>query len=199
MKNTKTILAILGLWAALAAGPAVAQDDKGLYLGGSFGVAQYADTCTNLNLAAGCRDHDEVWRAFAGYRFNRYLSLELGFADLGTVSASGDLGMGPVTEEVEFRAWDLSGLLSFPIANRLSLFGRLGGYRARSSHEIVTGTGTTQSGDSDSGLTYGAGLAFHLGFLGLRLEWQRYDNVGGSTTGLQETIDVLSLGALIRF
>jgi OOP family OmpA-OmpF porin len=198
MKKSKPILAALALAAAAVAGPAAA-DDKGLYLGGSAGHVEYQETCTRLNLAAGCRDHDEGWRAFGGYRWNRNFALELGFADLGTASGFGDLGFGPITEEISVRAFDLVAVLSFQIANRLSLFGKLGGYRARTSHDIVTGTGTLQGGDSDAGLTYGAGIGFDLGPLGLRLEWQRYDNVGGSTTAGEENIDFFSLGALIRF
>ncbi|MGH8692001.1 MAG: outer membrane beta-barrel protein [Burkholderiales bacterium] len=197
MKKGRTMLAVVGLAALTAAGPAVAQD-TGLYLGGSFGTAEFADTCTNLNLASGCRDHDEAWRAFGGYRFSRYLALELGFADLGTVSASGDLGTGLITEELQTRAFDLVAVVTVPIVNRLSGFGKLGMYRAKTSHEVVSGQGTAQSHDQGSGITYGAGLGLDLGSLGLRLEWQRWDNVGGSTT-LEETIDFFSIGALIRF
>ncbi len=197
MSKSRAMLAVLGFAAVASAGPAIAQD-KGLYLGGSFGTAEYADTCTNLNLATGCRDNDEAWRAFGGYRFNRYFAVELGFADLGTVSAVGNLGAGPITEESQTRAFDLVAVATVPIISRLSGFGKLGMYRAKTSHEIVAGQGTAQSGDQDSGFTYGAGLGLDLGSFGLRFEWQRWDNVAGSTT-LQETIDFFSIGALIRF
>jgi len=193
MSKTRAVLAVLGFAAAAAAGPAMA-DDKGIYLGGSVGYAQYKDGCDAVVAATGCQDHDEAWRAFAGYRFSRNMAAELGFANLGklTADASGQ------RVEVERRTWDLSVVMSFPITERLSAFGRLGGYRARTTSEVTTGAGTLTSGESDSGITYGAGLGYQLGFLGVRAEWQRYGSVGGSTTN-EDTIDVFSLGALIQF
>jgi len=47
-------------------------------------------------------------------------------------------------------------------------------------------------------LTYGAGLACNLWRIGLRAEWQRYQNVGTGNTG-EDDIDVFSVGALVRF
>lgn len=191
MKKSRWMLAILGLLAL--AGPVAAQD-RGLYLGGSFGQAEYADTCDNVTTATACRDHDESWRLFGGYRFNRTVAVELGFADLGNVTAVTPTGV----RDVETRSWDLAAVLSIPIVNRLSAFGKLGAYRARTSAKLISGTATPQAGESNSGFTYGAGLGFDLGPLGLRAEWQRYDNAGGGTTG-EDTIDLFSLGALFRF
>src|ERR671914_190572 len=88
MKKSRTILAVLGLAAAAAAGPAIAQE--GIILGGSVGVAQYKDTCKRANVP--CDEQDDAWRLFAGYQFSRYWSAELGYADLGAVTGAGAVG-----------------------------------------------------------------------------------------------------------
>jgi OOP family OmpA-OmpF porin len=192
-------LAMTGLLAAAVAAPAAAQDDRGLYFGGSIGYAGFKNTCKERVIP--CEDNDTAWRAFAGYQFNRNVALEAGYADLGEATGSGIVNTGtPGTMKVEFKdVFDFSGLLSFPIVNRLHGFGRLGLYRARTTvHETATGFPDFRAGESNSGFTYGAGVDYRLGFVGIRAEWQHYDNVGGASTG-EDDIDVLSVGFLVRF
>jgi hypothetical protein len=191
MKKSTKILAILGLAAAAAAGPAMAQE-QGLYLGGSVGHAEVKDTCEGVTgIAAACRDHDTAWRVFSGYRFSRHVSAELGFTNLGDVSAVTPTGS---VLDAENKGVDGSAIFSIPLTGGLSALVRLGVYRMRTTVEFAG----SRSGDTSSGFTYGLGAAYDLWRLGLRLEWQRYDSVGGPTTG-EDTIDVFSVGALFRF
>lgn len=192
MKNSKPILAILAVLAAAVGSPAAAQD-KGIYLGGSGGYAQYKNSCKRANVP--CDDHDTAWRLFAGYQFNRNWSAELGYADLGAATGTGALG----TFAVDVRGWDLSALVSIPVAGGLSALGRIGMYRARTTvDQVGPGVVTPHAAGTNSGLTYGAGLGYSLWKLGLRAEWQRYENVGNSSIG-EDEIDVFSIGALFRF
>jgi hypothetical protein len=63
-----------------------------------------------------------------------------------------------------------------PLDEHVALYGKLGGF--------VDGTQT--------GLTFGAGVRFHLGeTFGVRAEWQHYEASGGG--------DLLSLGVFFRF
>lgn len=185
IRSTLTIVALLAL-----AGPAIAQE--GLYLGGSVGVAQYKDTCKRANVP--CDDQDDAWRLFAGYQFSRHWSAELGYADLGEVAGAGALG----SFSLEAKGWDLSALGSIPLAGGLSAFGRLGVYRLRTTlDQAGPGFGTVHEAITDTGFTYGAGLGYTLWRIGLRAEWQRYQNVGSSIN--DEDVDVFSFGALFRF
>jgi hypothetical protein len=192
MHKTKTALSILGLAAALAAAPALADYKDGLYLGGSVGHAEVKDTCEGVTgIAATCRDHDTAWRVFSGYRFSRHLSAELGFTNLGDVSAVTSTG---IVLEAQNKGVDGSAIFSIPLTGGLSALVRLGVYRIRTTVEVPG----SRSGETSSGYTYGLGAAYDLWRLGLRLEWQRYDSVGGAITG-EDTIDVFSVGALFRF
>lgn len=195
MKNIKPVLALIALLAAAA--PAAAQE-KALYAGGSLGYGQYKDTCKRLLIP--CDDQEVAWRGFAGYQFNRHFSAELGYGNLGEVTGSGLLPSGAATYKLETRAWDLSALGHIPIAGRLDALVRLGVYRARMTEDQEGGFGTLRAGTTNSGLTYGAGLGYALGAIGLRAEWHRYENVGGSDiVAGEDDIDVFNFGVLIRF
>jgi OOP family OmpA-OmpF porin len=188
MNKIRSTLTIVGLLAMAA--PAIAQ--QGLYLGGSLGVSQYKDTCRRANVP--CDERDDAWRLFAGYQFSRHWSAELGYGDLGAVTGAGALG----TFNLETKGWDLSALGSIPVAGGLSAFGRLGIYRLRTTLEQAgPGFGTIRDSITDGGFTWGAGLGYTLWRIGLRAEWQRYQNVGSNVN--EEDIDVFSLGALFRF
>lgn len=196
MKNGKTIIAALGLLAA-AAGPAAAQDVRGVYLGGSGFATQYEHACENLIVP--CDETSYGGRAFAGYRFSRYFSAEVGVASLGKAEASGTVGGVAVNSTVEvIPAWDVSALVSVPIVGALEGFGRLGLFLARMKIDTNIGGVTDHIGDNSQGWLVGAGLQLNLGRLGLRLEWSRYDDVG-SDASLPDNVDAFALGVLFRF
>lgn len=195
----------IGRWLAVAAlltavaGPAAAQDDSGIYLGGSIGYSGFKDSCKDLIVP--CEDHDTAWRAFAGYQFNRYVALEVGFANLGEVTGSGIFNTGTpgsFTLAVE-QAWDLAAVFSIPVTSRLFGLARAGLYRARTTIDVTNaGFPDQHAAGTNSGFSYGAGAEFRLGPIGLRAEWQRWENVGTAATG-EDDIDVLSLSLLLRF
>ena len=189
MKQGKWLV-VVGLLAAAAASPAAAQ----LYAGGSLGYSQFKDICQLANVP--CDDKDTAWRAFGGYQVNQYFALELGFGDLGAATGSG--GAGSFSIEVK-QAWDLSAMISLPVSTRLSGLLRLGAYRVRTTVDQQGPTfGSLHEADTNSGFTYGAGAEYSLGKLGLRAEWQRYDNAATGTLA-EDDIDVLSVGLLFRF
>jgi OmpA-OmpF porin, OOP family len=202
----KGVVAVLALVAAAIAGPAAAQgaDPSGIYLGGSLGYAEYKDNCKNLVVQ--CEDHDSAWRFFGGYQFNRNWSVELGYGDMGESSGQGTTNFG-VTGRFSRKTYgfDLSGIGSIYMTQRLAAYGRLGAYMVRTTYdEDIPGLLDTHTGQTNSGFMFGAGLSYTLGRLGVRAEWIRYDNVGGGDTGPNvvnnlDEIDVLSISVLFRF
>lgn len=76
----------LGLAAALlVAGPVLADNDSGLYIGASVG--QYNIELDGLDDGTGTivdfDSDDTAFKLFGGWRFNRYFALELAYIDLG--------------------------------------------------------------------------------------------------------------------
>ena len=194
----KGAIAVAAIAAAAVAGPAAAQgrDETGLYIGGSVGMSQYTDVCERS--AVPCDDTDGAFRVFFGYQFNRNWQLEIGGGSFGEASGSGPFGGGTGTFKWESYAWDLTGLGHIYITRGLSVFGRLGLYMGRTTVDQEAPGFAQHDGKTNSGLTYGLGAAFMLGPIGVRAEWQRYDNIGTNNLGTAE-VDLFSVGALIRF
>jgi OOP family OmpA-OmpF porin len=205
MKIGRTTVAVLGLAAAAAAAPAAAQNDTGIYLGGSAGYSLFKNTCKTPPVQVPCDDNDTAWRAFAGYQFNRYWAAELGVGDAGRASGEGQVsnslggGSGDFSVAVE-ELWDLTAILRVGVVGNLSALGRAGLYRGRTTVDARSrADGTTHEGGTNGGFTYGAGAEYLLfNHIGIRAEWQRFDNVGVGSTG-EHDIDVFSLGLLWRF
>jgi hypothetical protein len=77
------------------------------------------------------------------------------------------------------------GVGSFPIANRLSVFGKLG--------FAMTTVEAAGVDDDDTDLTFGVGLQYDLTpKFGIRGQWQRYQGEG-------DDADVMSVGIIYRF
>lgn len=176
MKSATVILALVTSAFSLPAAAQLAA--SAVYLGGSIGRADQKVP----------DEKDTAWKVFGGYQFHPNFAAELGYHHLGEVTSSG------VTTEA--RAWDLVGIGSLPVvANVLSLYGKLGAYYAQTERT----TPGVRADENNNGLTYGFGAQWDATRnIGVRVEWQRYDQVGSRTTG-EGDIDVLSVGALYRF
>lgn len=199
-RNKKTLLiAVLGAAAITAPTLSMAQQpqERGGYLGISGGQADYKDACEGL--AIPCDESDTAWRFFGGYQFSRTLALEFGYADLGAAGASGSIGVTAAQARAEVQAWDLVGVLSFPVTPQFSFFGKLGVYRAETDVRVDVGGATVAANEKNSAWTYGVGAQYDLTRnLGLRVEFQQYANVGGPATG-EDDVSFFSVGALFRF
>jgi OmpA-OmpF porin, OOP family len=178
----KSIQALVAIAALAFAGSAAAQQPSlsSAYIGGSIGQSDFKDGCSGVT--GDCDEKDTAWRILGGYQFNRHFAAELGYHNLGEISAEG--------ESVEGTAWELVGIGAYPIVDKFSVYGKLGVYRGE-----LEGAGIDES---NTDLTYGAGLQYDfLKNVGVRGEWQRYSKMGG---GDDETdVDVLSVGLVYRF
>lgn len=202
-------------YAGVAAGEATTSRDL---------VANRESTLTNAaGIATDFDAKDSAWKVFAGYRFKDWLGVEASYVDLGRHSMLTTLqgGEPPLPASI-FVGRKLSGLgadllASVPLGTNASVFGRLGVMRSRLRAEArLEGNIAFSNGDpnerartrsSDEVLVrYGAGAQWWVREnLGLRLEWERYADVGkpfaiggSGTTGEADT-DVFSLGVAFRF
>ena len=186
MKSKKPcILGALLLAAALAV-PAAAQD-RDFYVGASAGTSHFNNACDGIGSA--CDNKDIAGRAFIGREFYRYLSGEIAFMYFGKAEAE---GIG----EQRINAVDVSALFMYPVDAGLSLFARLGVYRAGVETEIYN---FSFESSRNSAWTYGLGAQYNIAnALALRAEFQRYQNVGKPNTG-QQHMDFANLGLVVYF
>jgi len=171
-------------------------DDKGFYVGATIGQSKVKDFCSGF--AVPCEDTDTALRILGGYQFNKHFALELGYSQLGEASINNG---GGLFAKVEATAWELVAVGMLPVADRFSIYGKIGMYRADSdfSTNIVL-PGLPQSfSESNNDLTFGFGLQFEISRnLALRAEYQRYQDLGGPQIG-ESDLDVMSIGLTYRF
>jgi OOP family OmpA-OmpF porin len=157
----KWLVAMLGAAAMTVSAGALAQQTvPGFYVGADVGQADFGD------------EDDTAFRILGGYQFHRNVAAEVGYSLLF------DKGGAEVT------ALELVAVGSFPLANQLSVLGKLG----FANVDVETRFGS----DDKTELTYGLGLQYDFTRnLGARLQWQRYDT--------DEEVDLISIGVIYRF
>lgn len=188
----RLLLGVTLMAAALTAG---AQDHK-FYIGGHLGQAQAKSTCNDFSgPGISCDDKDVMWRILGGYQFNRNFAVEAAYSDFGEVKATGPGG----TASVKAHALELVGVGILPIADRFSVYGKLGVYHATTDGQVRTVSVRADASDTATELTYGFGAAYDITRqMTLRAEYQKYNDMGGDNVG-KDDIDVLSVGLLFRF
>lgn len=194
MKGSQTVLGVLGLVAAAVCALPTAAQGQGLlssaYIGGTVGRAQAKDFCRNAafgGAAVACDQKDTSWRILAGYQFDRNFALEGGFHDLGESNIPGS--------DAHARAWELVGIGALPVG-LVSFYGKLGAFRG----ELKGGGGFSRNSEATISLTVGAGVQVEGSKqFGIRLEWQRYPNMGGGRWRADTNVDVWSVGTILRF
>lgn len=200
----KYFVSLLGLLAMIAAGvpAAMAADaNTGFYIGGGIGQADMKQGCEGVTIS--CDQKDTAWKLFAAYQFNRNFGVEGGYNDLGKTTVNGVISSVSISGSAKVKAWELVGIGTFPVADKFSLYGKLGMYRAKTDISVtgaVPGFSLTlTASDTNTDWTAGFGAMYDINRnVGIRAEWQRYSKVGGDNTGKSD-VDVLGVGLLYRF
>jgi OOP family OmpA-OmpF porin len=160
-------------------------------LGVSAGQASFDVSCP---AASSCDDTDTAWRVFGGLEVNEYISMEVGYADLGKAEISGATSG---TAEANGMTFHVIGNLA--LNPSFSLIGR-GGMSILDLNVETTGGEVLDEGDTDVAWSFGVGAQYNVTqALGLRVEWERYFDVGDEHTTGQMDIDLLSAGLIYKF
>lgn len=160
------------------------------YLGASVGQATSDISCP---AATSCDDSDMAWKIFGGLEVNEYISMEFGYADLGEVKYT---GAQTGTRDVNGVTMRLLG--TYALSPNFSLL-------ASGGMNILQADvkGTMAAEDTDIAWSLGLGAQYNFTkSVGLRVEWERYFDVGSSSfnggTG-EADIDLISAGVVFKF
>ena len=192
----RPLLAVAMFALGVVSTPALSQD-AGWFIGAGGGYADAKQGCPPEPFVPGfaCDDKSVAWRAFGGYRFNAYFGYEIGYADLGKITRSfaGDVGTFEAT------AIDALLFVAVPLGQDFSFFVK-GGIFSWDFERTIVGTGAGKANEKGTDTTYGFGAQYDLGKnLALRLEWQRYNDVGDVNAFGQTHIEVSLISAVLRF
>jgi len=199
LMKIKEAIAVTGLVAATAGiSPLAVAQDSGWYIGASVGQSKAGDFCPSL-IAVGdsCDDRGAAYGVFGGYQVNKYLGAELGYTDLGEFRASAS----GTTETIKVRGYELLGVGTIPIHPRFEVYGKVGVFfwdLKDSCAGTLCGFGSQSEAGTD--LTYALGAKFNFTkFVGARVQYQRYKDVGDETTTGKSDIDFISVGVVFKF
>lgn len=191
-----------GLAALLAlsgfSAPALPQD-TGWHAGFNLGHSKADVDCTGTT---SCDDKDTAWSIFGGYRLNRDFAVELGYVNLGKVSASGiDPILGTFSTAIEVTGFELSGVGILPINPKFSGYGKLGLFIWDLDATVTSSTfGSGALSEDGADLTFGIGARYlFTKNLAAQLQWQRYSDIGDDATTGKSDIDVIGAGIVFGF
>lgn len=199
----RAFLAAAGIAAILVIAPVRAEDSSGgrWYVGGSLGAATGFDLCSAVTpgfrtTPGSCDKSEFAAKVFGGYKFNKYVGAEGALVYLGTADASGTYLGVPTTSDVYAGGLELVGVGTIPITDRFGILGKVGGLFWGITSEVGTGFDRYDNGAS---WAIGAGLKYDItDHVGVRIEWERFWDVGNSTTG-ESDVDMFTIGGLYRF
>ena len=190
------------------------QPQRGWYAGASAGQSS-ADVSSNGLVVIGAtastvtvEDTDTGYKAYGGYRFGRHLAVEAGYVDLGSFGATRHVtspGIGSLKAETSVSGIFGQAVGIIPLGERFSLFAT-GGLFANEVKTTLSSTGgvvlvgqrSESHSDVNAKLGVGAGFDFTPNF-GVRVEWERFFQVGDDSVGGKSDLDLLSIGIVVRF
>jgi OOP family OmpA-OmpF porin len=195
-KNGKTVAVILGL-ALSAALPLAAQAQatgRGVYIGVGAGQAEALKyECDTL---PACNPKGTAYKFFGGLQFHRHFALEVAYTDLGKVSSNAGAAFD---DSITVKASEVTFVALYHPTERFSLFGKAGGYYAKTSKLRQTGGTTIRANESNGNPTFGAGLQWFMwDGIALRGEGQRYMKVGTGNIG-DSDYNVYTISLLWKF
>jgi OmpA-OmpF porin, OOP family len=171
---------------------------------GGLRAQNYVSPSTSVN------NTDTAFRFAGGYRFSPIFSLEAYYTDLGEYSSSSKAGIqgvalpGTVDAKYKSTGFGVDAVLSAPLTEGFSIYGRAGVLRAK-TEGAFSATGTIRLASAGAKVdktahTFGVGLQYDINKqFGVRLEAQRYNKLGDDSSGGELRINQYSLGGIINF
>lgn len=159
------------------------------YVGLSLGQST-TDSC----ITGTCDDTDTAGKIYGGLEMNEYISMEVGYVDLGTVEYSAPTG----SRATQGMAVQMVGTLA--LNPSFTLLGR-GGMNILNT-EVNGAIAGPSSNVGDADISWSLGLGAQYNFtkaVGLRMEWERYFEVGDADTTRAADIDLLTVGVVFKF
>lgn len=216
---------VCSLFVATAFPVAASAVERNWYLGASVGQSRIDATSAEIDqafliddgfVATGTTldETDTGWKAYLGYRFNRFFALEGGYADLGEATFDTTIVTAPppydtltpfpIRATATANGVMFSGVLRLPLTERFSLLAKAGVFRWQAEFtERISGTGITRVNRTEREMDPAYGVGAELGLtdtLRLRVEAERFKDVGKGIGGREgRDIDYYSAGIVLGF
>lgn len=190
----KPFLRTLLLALVTVSAPAWSQD-AGWFIGAGGGQTKYQDGCATFTGPGSCDDNGIFWKIFGGYQFNSIFGFEVGYADFGKKEQT-TTGVG--SDNLDANGVEAVLVLTVPFTQDFGIYAKYGIYRWN-LERVVTGPGAMSVDTSGRDITFGFGARYYLTRnIAIRLEWQRYQDMGDAFTG-DFDVDAGLVGIVFKF
>lgn len=162
------------------------------FIGASVGQSSIDVACP---AASSCDDTDAAWKIYGGLEVNEFIAMEVGYVNLGEAKMT-----GATAGTAEARGMSLALVGTYAVSPSFTLLGR-GGMNFLTL-EVNETTGGVARKNSDTDVAWSLGLSAQYNFnksVGLRVEYERFFNVGDAHTSGEPDVDLISAGAVFKF
>ena len=141
------------------------------------------------------------WRLQGGYRFNQNLAIEAGFIDFGEAKYSATYSGGTAQGKLKAAGVDVAAVLSLPVTDSFSVFGKAGIVAARVK-STLTADALAVNGSTSTNVVrplLGLGASYKLTQnVDLRADFDHVSGLGKTATGKMND-NMVSLGVGYNF
>jgi len=170
----------------------VADAASGFYAGVSAGQSNASGWCDGISRS--CDDSDAGWKILWGYQATENLGVEVSFVNFGESTVA------PISFSREASGFGVVGTGTLPVSERFGLLGKVGLFHWDAEFRGFFGELTGPLEQYGIGLTYGLGATVEVtGRVGIRVEWEQFEDVGDSEFFEGEDLRLLSAGVLFSF
>lgn len=161
------------------------------YVGASAGQST-TDSC--VVAGSTCDDTDMAYKIYGGLEVNEFISMEVGYANLGDVDYSAPTG----TRGTHGMIMQLVGTYALNPSFTLVARGGMNILNTEVDGNIAGPSGN--QGDTDVSWSLGLGGQYNITpSVGVRVEWERYFEVGDPDSTGEADIDLISAGLVFKF
>lgn len=166
------------------------------------------DGALTANGATGLSSSDSgstnKWRLQGGYRFNPYVAVEAGYIDFGKTKYSASYSGGSAQGSLKAGGVDVVGLLSLPVNDSFSVFGKAGVVAAKVESSLTAGAPASLASGSDSEHVtrplLGVGALYKLtDNIDLRADYDHVSGLGKTDKTGKMDANLFSLGVAYNF
>jgi len=195
----QAFVAVILLAVGIAFTP-MAQAQSG-FAGVGFGQTSVDIEC-DLDISCNADDSDSGFKIFGGYQFTPNFAFEVAYLDLGEAKISGtDSFLGSTTATFEVSGFNFAVVGSFPVGERFGLMAKAGFFRWDMDLNVsssVFGSGSASETGFDP--MFGIGGLFNISEkLGVRVEYEKFLDVGDENVTGQSDVDLISASLVFRF
>ena len=173
---------------------------EGGFAGVGYGKTSMDIVC-DLDITCSADDSDSGFKIFGGYQFNPNFAFEVAYVDLGEAKISGtDSFLGSATATIEASGFNFAVVGSFPVGERFGLLAKAGLFRWDLDASVNTSIVSGSLNETGFDPMFGIGGSFNISEkFGVRVEYEKFLDVGDDDTTGQSDVDLISASLVFRF